>query len=85
MPIIDQQEKSEIVNFYFWVHYPKKERLPAISQKEKRQNSKVNQSDLVKKVFVRCPGSPLGYCWSFRLTHHEGKFHHQPIIPNNFY
>ena len=34
-----------------------------MSKKEQRQNSKVLQSDLVKKVFVRYPGSSLMYIY----------------------
>ena len=59
MHFIDQSEKSEIVKVCFGEHYPKKELYLAISRNEERQNSKVLQCDIVKKVFVRYPGSSL--------------------------
>ena len=56
---MDQSEKSEIEIFCLWVCCPKKERHHVMFKKEKRQISKVNQRDLVKKVSVRYPGLSL--------------------------
>ena len=43
----------------FWGALSKKDCKHVLSKKEQRQNSKVLQLDLVKKVFVRYPGSSL--------------------------
>ena len=59
MHFINQSEKNEIVKFCFGLHYLKQECYHAISKKEERQNSKVLQRDLVKKVFLRYPESSL--------------------------
>ena len=53
MHSIDQSEKSEVVKVCFGEHYHKKELYLAISR------NKVLQCDIVKKVFVRYPGSSL--------------------------